>query len=113
MTEVLITRANGLRLSRKLSAGYPSRRILVGVTRSRRFDGTNLKPETCSKTRRLPPRQPRFSCGVRVHYPGAVPGRCVGQHFGRLQAFNNTFNTKIEQLVYFYILLGLTFVWHY
>src|SRR5512147_666247 len=43
MIIILIWRANGVR--------YPR----VGRTRGRHFAGTNFKPETCRKTRRLPP----------------------------------------------------------
>jgi len=67
-----------------LFTGYP----LVGGTRERHFGGINFKPRklpACTlpqaqvKTRRLPPRAPAHFAGVRVHYPGALPRRCVGQ----------------------------------
>ena len=81
--------------SRVIFTGYPSRtphsgsphRGLVGGTRQRHFAGTSFKPRNlpaCTlpqaqvKTRRLPPPAPML-IGVRVHYPGAVPGRCVGR----------------------------------
>src|SRR5687768_10547609 len=43
---------------------------LVGGMRQRRFAGTNSKPRKLPENAQTPTG--------RVHYPGAVPGRCVG-----------------------------------
>ncbi len=50
---------------------------LVAVTRQSRFDGTGLSPENClylaTGAGKNAARTPS-----RVHYPSALPGRCVG-----------------------------------
>ena len=60
MGAFLYVRLTACRLPHVLVMGYP----LVGRTRKLHFDGTNFK------SHKLP---------EKAHYPGAVPGRCVGR----------------------------------
>src|SRR5688572_19791101 len=55
--------------------GYP----LVGGRRQRHFARTNSKPRKLLKNAQTPTTCPGVSCRGSVHYPGALPGRCVGR----------------------------------